>query len=297
VSWRTVVLAKEAKLSLRMNNLVVTNDNVVKIPLVELGILIIENPNIVLTIHLLNALVANKTTIVICDQTHNPSATITAIYGHHRQSKNIMHQISWTDERKAILWQKIIQHKIANQAKVLKALSKEGSGILEEFVKEVALDDATNREGHAAKVYFNRLFGNEFTRDEINSQNAALNYGYAVLHSLIVRTIVSKGYLTELGIHHINEFNQYNLASDFIEIFRPLVDYIVATSVTTTFEKEQRRQLINVLDEKVYIRNGEHFLSQVVQIFIEQCIQFLNQGEEEKLLFPHLVFKKQLVLE
>lgn len=291
MTWRTVVLSKEAKLGLRMNNLVITNENVVKVPLVELGLLIIENPNIVTTVHLLNALAANKTTVILCDQTHNPSTVVHSIYGHHRQSKNIIKQMNWDDERKGVLWQKIVQHKILNQSKVLSAIGKVGAEELEQFAQDVVPHDKTNREGHAAKVYFNRLFGNDFTRNNENSENAGLNYGYAIIHALIVRTIVGKGYLSEVGIHHINEYNQYNLASDFIEVFRPLIDYIVVTLIDGPFDKSHRRALLDVLNKKIFIRNGEYFLSQVIQIYIEHCIHFLNQGDEESLLFPHLVFK------
>lgn len=275
-----------------MNHLVVTSDQITKIPLVELGILIIENPNMVISIHLLNALAENKTTVIICDQAHNPSITVQAIYGHHRQSKNIQQQFLWTDERKGVLWKKIIEQKINNQGKLLRYLDKNGDEDLFGFMQQVTPHDQTNREGHAAKVYFNRIFGEGFIRGNENPKNWALNYGYSIVHAIISRLIVSKGYLTELGIHHVNEYNQFNLASDFIEVFRPIIDLVVHDCIQEKFEKEEKRRLVNLLNEKIFIRNGEHFLQQAIQIYIDNCIHYLNIGDETKLVFPDLNYKK-----
>ena len=48
-----------------------------------------------------------------------------------------------------------------------------------------------NREGHAAKVYFNAfVLAKIFTRTEENSINAALNYGYGIILSTFNREIV-----------------------------------------------------------------------------------------------------------
>lgn len=275
-----------------MNHLVVTSDQITKIPLVELGTLIIENPNMVISIHLLNALAENKTTVIICDQAHNPSITVQAIYGHHRQSKNIQQQFLWTDERKGVLWKKIIEQKINNQGKLLRYLDKNGDEDLFGFMQQVTPHDQTNREGHAAKVYFNRIFGEGFIRGNENPKNWALNYGYSIVHAIISRIIVSKGYLTELGIHHVNEYNQFNLASDFIEVFRPIIDLVVHDCIQGKFEKEEKRRLVNLLNEKIFIRNGEHFLQQAIQIYIDNCIHYLNIGDETKLVFPDLNYKK-----
>lgn len=294
MSWRTIILSKESKVSLRMNHLVITAEEVEKIPLVEIGIVIIENPNIILTGHIINALSDNKITTIICDQKHMPSAFLHTIYGHHRQSKHLQQQFNWSEERKGILWKKIIQQKVFNQGRVLFYFEKDGFEDLKGFIEYVEPHDVTNREGHAAKVYFNRLFGNDFIRGYEDPINWGLNYGYALLHALITRQIVSKGYLTEIGIHHINEFNQFNFASDLIEIFRPMVDYIVYSHVGDYFGKAEKRKITEILNKKIIIRNGEHFLSQAIQIFIDSCIHYLNTGDEDKLLFPDIRFEKRI---
>lgn len=78
--------------------------------------------------------------------------------------------------------------------------------MLQEYIREIQFGDATNREGHAAKVYFNALFGKEFSRTNDVPINAALNYGYGIILSLANREIVSNGYITQIGLFHDNMF-------------------------------------------------------------------------------------------
>lgn len=280
-----------------MNQLVVTNEEVTSIPIGEVGIVIIENPNIVMTGHILNALSDNKITTILCDQKHNPSTFLHTIYGHHRQSKHLQAQFNWNEMYKGRLWQEITKQKIYNQGRVLFHLEKEGVDELRELIAGVELHDITNREGHAAKVYFHRLFGADFTRGDEETINWGLNYGYAILHALITRQIVSKGYLSEIGIHHKNEYNQFNLASDFIEIFRPIVDYLVFHYVDGYLGKVEKRKIIGMFEQKVFIRNGAHYLPQAIQIFIDGCFNFLNTGDEKKLYFPDLQLNKFILEE
>lgn len=292
MSWRTVILSKEAKLSLRMGHLIVSGETVNRIPLEEVGFMLIENPNIQLTGHLINALSEHRIVTLICDTKMKPATVVNSVYGHHRQSRLVATQASWPDDRKGQLWQEVIKQKIENQRKLLFYLKKEGSEELALFRDQVEEFDTTNREGHAAKVYFNRLFGPDFSRGLDEPRNWALNYGYVVLHSLIARQIVSRGYLTELGIFHANEFNQMNLASDFVEVFRPLVDYIVHEHITDAFGKEEKRTVLKMLEYKIQIRNSKQYLTTGCQFYVDSCLQYLNDGEKPKLLFPILDFPR-----
>ena len=81
--------------------------------------------------------------------------------------------------------------------------------MLSGYTEQIELADTTNREGHAAKVYFNALFGMEFTRSADIAINAALNYGYSMILSAFNREISANGYLTQLGIFHNNMFNHF----------------------------------------------------------------------------------------
>lgn len=289
MSWRTVVLTKDAKLSLRMNHLVVSNEEVTKIPLGEISTVIIENPNIVLTGHLMNALTNHQVMTFICDQQYNPATLLQPMYGHHRQSRKIKQQFNWTSNRKGELWKEIVQQKIHNQKEIAKKFSyDERISLFSVYKEEVDLHDRSNREGHAAKVYFNVMFGQEFHRDQDVPINWALNYGYSVLCSLFARVIVSKGYLTEIGIHHINEFNLFNLASDLMEVYRPLVDRIVKGELEESklFGKEERRTILSIFDKKVVVQGKMFTLNHSIQMYVESCFDFMNGEQKKQILFP-----------
>lgn len=289
MSWRTVILSNESKVSLRMNHLIVAGETIATIPLDELGVLLIENPNITLTGHVVNTLADKKVTTIICDKKHYPSTVMHSVFGHHRQSKKIKEQFAWPEERKNILWRELIKNKIINQQRLLDYFDLAGADAMSELINDVQLGDRTNREGVAAKQYFIALFGIEFTRSSEDVQNWALNYGYSIIHSLFSRQLIGKGLLTELGIHHSNEYNSHNLASDFMEVFRPLVDFIVYQYIRGQhFGKDERRKVIKLMEYKVWIRDGNYYLNQCVQIYLDQMVAFMNTGDEKYLKFPQV---------
>lgn len=291
MTWRTVVLTQDSKLSLRLNHLVVKNDGVVTIPLSEIGQVIVENPNIVMTGHILNALSKNKIMTIICDDKHMPYTHLNLIYGHFRQAKMIKEQIAWTDNRKDILWQEIIKCKIRNQKSVINYYNKDSNlNHFDRYIEQVELADETNREGHAAKVYFNALFGMDFIRGIDTPINWALNYGYSLLLSLFTRIITTKGLLTEIGIHHRNQYNHYNLASDFMEVYRPLIDSIVKKYVEDEFDERVKHQLLDVFNKKVYIKNKYQYLANSIEIYIDSIIKYMKSGNRKHLSFPSFTF-------
>lgn len=287
MSWRTVILTKDSKISLRLNHLIVKSDEIKTISLDEISVLIIENPNILMTGHLINALSQYKITTIICDQSHLPYSQINLIYGHFRQSVKIKEQISWTIERKELVWQKITRIKIYNQQQVLKRFNPGNSfDNFDKYIEYVEPGDPTNREGHAAKVYFNQLFGKSFIRGDETPINWALNYGYALLSSLVTRILVTKGLLTELGVHHRSQYNSYNLASDLMEVYRPFVDNIVKSNAINEFGKSERRILIEIFNTQILIRNQYQFLANSIGIYIDSVIKFMNSEEPKEIHFP-----------
>lgn len=289
MSWRTVVLTNDSKISLRLKHLVISNDETVTIPLSEIGQLVIENPNIVMTGHILNALSNNKITTIICDTAHLPTTQVNLIYGHFRSAKMIKQQLEWKPQRQDILWKEIIKHKIRNQKYVLEQFfPKKSFSNFDNYIDQVELNDDSNREGHAAKVYFNQLFGMEFIRGKENPVNWALNYGYSLLLSLFTRVIVTKGLLTEVGIHHSSQYNHYNLASDFMEVYRPLIDIIVKETITDEFDRNAKRELINVFNKKVLIKGKKQYLANSAEIYVDSLIKFMDTENFGSLGFPKI---------
>lgn len=287
MSFRTIVVTKEAKLSLRMNHLVLKSDALIQVPIGEISCLIIENPNITMTGHLINALTENKIMTIVCGKNHLPQTFLHAVYGHHRQSRLIEQQINWNEVHTERLWQLIVQKKIEYQKQILKYYFRQlDLSMFDEYIAETQKNDRTNREGHAAKVYFNIIFSNEITRETEHVKNAALDYGYQILLAVFARTIISKGYLTEIGIKHRNEFNLYNLASDLMEVMRPLVDYSVLKYIVDEFEKDEKRKIADLLNRKVRINNKMYYLVNAVEIYVESVFKYLATGDEKCIKFP-----------
>ncbi|WP_242694621.1 type II CRISPR-associated endonuclease Cas1 [Pseudogracilibacillus auburnensis] len=290
MTWRTVVLTKDSKISLRLNHLVIMSDEMTTIPLSEIGQVVIDNPNIVMTGHILNALSQNKITTIICNNKHMPFSHLNLIYGHFRQVMAIKKQLSWTPLRKDMLWQHIIKHKINNQKRTLNTFYQNSPyDNFDSYIKQVELGDETNREGHAAKVYFNQLFGLGFIRGEDTPINWGLNYGYSLLLSLFTKIITTKGLLTEVGIHHRNQYNHYNLASDFMEVYRPVIDIIVKSHITVEFDTAEKQELLDVFNKKVRIKNKNQYLANSVEIYVDSLISYMDSGDVKRLAFPTLI--------
>ena len=228
MSFRTVVITKQSKISYKNRFLVVKQeDNEKYIHLSEIDTVIVDSISVSISSYLLKELADNKINIIFCDEKHNPFGELVPYYSKHNTSKMIKEQIKWKQSEKDKLWAEIVKNKIMNQALLLKKIKSSKYKLVLSYVNEVVDGDKTNREGHAAKVYFNALYGNNFVRNQDDSINAALNYGYAVLLSTINKEIINNGYLTQLGIHHKNEFNEFNLTCDLMEPFRVIIDNFI----------------------------------------------------------------------
>ena len=283
MSFRTVVIKERAKLDLKLNYLVCRNDKEIKVFIPEISELILESTGISLTCALISELVKNNVKIVFCDQKNNPESEVLPYYGNYHSAKRLKDQMAWSDDVKAVVWSEIIKNKIHQQAKLLKELklTKE-SDMLACYKNQVEINDRTNREGHSAKVYFNALFGLDFSRREDKSQNSALNYGYAILLSCFNREIVKCGYLTQLGIWHKNEFNDFNLASDFMEPFRVLIDRIV---VNLNDEDDFRTQILKIFYFQVKIKGKSFYFENAISLYCKSLFDYLNNFGKGEISF------------
>lgn len=288
MTWRVVVIDNRAKLELKLSHLVVRQDgnNVQKIYLKDISHIIVNTTEASITFALLNEIVKNKIKLIFCDETRNPTAEVSPLYSSYNTSEKIRLQIKWDEYTKGEVWQQIVKQKIKNQRNLLEVAGKQEYALLEKYIEEVELKDVTNREGHAAKVYFNALFGKSFSRSDDTNINAALNYGYAILLASINRQVVSNGYLTQIGIFHDNMFNQFNFSSDLIEPWRVLVDNTVYIDDIKIFGKEQKIELINLINEFVTIDNKYCRINQALEIYIRSVFDALNNRDISLLRFP-----------
>lgn len=286
MSWRIVNVSSISKLDLKLNYLVVRAENkITKINLSEISILIVESTAVSLTAALLNEMIRRKIKIIFCDEKRNPSSELIGYYGSSDTSLRVRSQIAWNDEIKELIWAEIVKEKIGNQSKIIKKFSLNNYELMQEYVNEVKLNDSDNREAYAAKVYFNSLFGKSFSRSTNCSINSALNYGYMIMLSAFNREIVSSGYLTMLGIHHKNMFNQFNLSCDFIEPFRVLVDERVYLNMPEKFEKEEKMMMLDVLNNQVKIDGKIQYVNNAIKIYVNSIFEALEEKDISKIKF------------
>ena len=279
MSWRTVVVSSSAKLDYQLGYLVVRKDVTVKVHISEISILIIESTAVSLTAALLNELMRKKIKVIFCDEKRNPSSELLPYYGSHDTSAKIREQIKWSEQEKTVIWTEIVTEKIRKQADTLDQYGKSEAKLLRKYIEEIEYGDTTNREGHAAKVYFNALFGMDFTRTEENSINAALNYGYGILLSAFNREIVMNGYITQIGLFHNNMFNQFNLGSDLMEPFRSIVDQQVKNMMPQKFESEEKRTILEILQNEVLIAGRKEYVSNAIKIYCKSIFDALSSND------------------
>ncbi len=283
MGFRTVVIKSRVKLELRLNMMVIRGDVEKKIFINEINTLIIQSTAVAVTAALLNELVKNNIKVVFCDEKFNPSSELLPYYGAHNTSKRYKQQIKWYAPIKNSVWRIIVRQKILGQADVLSMLHCDVQAeMLRNYADEIEDGDVTNREGHAAKVYFN-TFLEEGRRSE-SFINGCLNYGYAVLLSAFNREIVAAGYFTQLGIWHDNEFNNFNLASDLMEPFRPYVDR-VALGIEDG-DREFKTKLTDILNYNVKIDGKNTTFDLAIRQYASSVFDALNSGETDIIVFP-----------
>lgn len=248
MEYRNIFIANPAKLSIQRNQLVIQQEQRFTVPLEDISSILIESQQVTLTAAALSAIAAAGVTAFLCDEWHLPNAVVLPINQYCRQRKLLLAQVALPKPLQKQLWQQIVKQKIRNQALCLRLLKKQGAETLEALADSVRSGDGDNREAVAAAVYFPALFGEHFSREQDCLQNAALNYGYAILRGCIARNLVVHGLEPCLGLHHCNAQNNFNLADDLIEPYRPLVDLYVASCVEPTGEltPKRKQQLFNL---------------------------------------------------
>lgn len=283
MSFRTIVITKQANLKYKNRYLVVKEGIDEKyIHLSEIDTIIVDSIAVSISTYLLKELVENKINIIFCDEKHNPFGELSPYYLRHNSSKKIINQMSWKNEDKELIWQYIVKNKIENQSRLLKKLNLDSYKLLESYLEEVKIGDKTNREGHAAKVYFNAIFGKNFVRHEQDDINAALNYGYSILLSTINKEVIKNGLITQIGINHKNEFNQFNLSCDLMEPFRVLIDNFVYFNKNREFDSNYKLDLINIFNSEVKYCGKRYTLKDTLSLYVKNVISSIENGLEYK---------------
>lgn len=285
MGFRTVIVNSRAKLEFRLNFMIVRGENEKRIFIDEINTIIVQSTAVSLTAALLSELIRSGVKVIFCDEKFNPCSELVPYYGAHNTSKRYKIQMQWIKETKNEIWRRIIAQKITNQKNYLQ---KRGfiaeAELIGSYIPDILPGDTTNREGHSAKVYFNCLMPCGVSRRDGGFLNGCLNYGYAVLLSCFNREIVASGYLTQFGIWHDNEFNQFNLSSDLMEPFRTVVDE-VAFSLPEG-DKEFKRKMADILNFQISIDGKTTTLDLAVRTYVRSVLNALEASDPSLIIFP-----------
>ena len=279
MAFRTIFIESRCRCSYQGGYLVVRKtDDTVKIHLSEISSIILQTTQVYLSAYLLSELAKCKISLVVADEKCNPIGQYLPMYGAHNVAKRVAEQLSWGAPVKKRVWQQVVKEKIRQQARLLEEEGlPDAAKALYGLREDVKSGDTTNREAAAARLYFGALFGKGFSRDDNIPVNASLNFGYAILLSIVNRVIVSRGYLTQSGICHRSEYNQFNFSCDLMEPFRPVVDKVVKGREAGKFDGDVRRVLANIASTVVMYKGGSYRLHSVVGLYVQDCLAALNK--------------------
>jgi CRISPR-associated protein Cas1 len=293
MSWRIVYISEAEEMKLYLDNLkVVKDEQEILVPLSDIHTIVVDNCRTVVTGRLINKLTEYHILLIFCDESHHPNAFSLGLYSHYRVYGVLHKQMSWNDEVRKEMWRKIIKIKIDNQRSVLEYLNKSEEVIsrMRSLANGIIHEDDTNREGIAAKTYFNELFGESFRRERgaIDTYNASLNYGYIILRACFARTIVAYGLHPAYGIGHRNQFNAFNLVDDCMEVFRPVIDlWVKLTAKNSEFlDINSKQQLIRRLSAKVSIGDQNQTVLNAIDLYIQSFIKAMNNNDIGMLVYP-----------
>lgn len=296
MGYRQVIIKKSEKLHFKDNQLIIDKDeSSIKVPLEDISYILIEDSSTILTTRLLAELGKNAISLIVCDEKFEPTSIMYPYNYHFKQLDVFSHQLEIDDSIKNEFWNQIVKIKIENSIRVLEMTSKEEFPIskLTEYINEITDGDSKNREGLAAKMYFRSLFGSDFIRFYDDNVNAALNYGYTVIASAIIRNLAVHGLNTYLGIHHSSKINNFNLAYDFLEPYRSVVDKFVYDNkddIVLPLSFEFRKKLINLLNKEVLHQNKKYTIEYSIGLLIKSYIKSFSSGEI-KLDLPSIIYE------
>jgi CRISP-associated protein Cas1 len=263
-------------------------------PIEDIGVVIIDHPQIIISHALVNKLLANNVALITCNEAHHPVGLMLNLDGNTLQSQRFQHQINASQPLKKQLWQQTVQCKIQNQACLLQQHNIEAGNMLR-WAQEVKSGDSHNHEAQAAVYYWKKIFKDNpnFVRSREGAPpNQLLNYGYAILRAVVARSLVGSGLLPTLGIFHRNQYNAYCLADDIMEPYRPIVDQLIIKIIhqyglVTEISKPVKAMLLSIPALDVLIDGYTSPLMIAVQRTTASVVKCF-EGNLRKIIYPYL---------
>jgi CRISPR-associated protein Cas1 len=289
---RTILIENKASIHSKDAQLLIkTDQRETSIPIEDIGYVVIDNPEVYLSINSMNLLVENNCAVIICSKNHMPNGMFLNLNSHHIQQEIFKHQLNASVPLKKQLWQHTVIEKISNQGQLLTRITGEMNP-LDHFASKVLSGDTTNMEGAAAAHYWKAFFDFSFKRERYGDYpNNFLNYGYAILRAATARALSGSGMLNTVGIHHKSKYNAFALADDIMEPFRPIVDEKVFEIMAKFDEQELntaiKAELLQILSRTVFFKEEKSPLVVALQktaSSLQQCFK----GDRKKIKYPKL---------
>lgn len=264
------------------------------VPLEELAVLIVAHPAVCYTHAVLKGICASGGALVICDEKKMPTGLLLPYTGHFVQTERFAAQIKASQPTKKSLWCQLVKSKIENQGLLLRQVQEGDFGLLA-MAKKVRPGDPANLEARASRRYWPALFGDDFNRrpQARDNLNNLLNYGYAVLRSLVSRSLCASGLHPSIGIHHHSRYNPFCLADDMMEPYRPAVDEAVLSVINflgadAPLDKSSKGVLLSELKSMRLLINKKSrcLFDAVNKTASSLCDVYL--GKRRKLILPQL---------
>ncbi|WP_312553679.1 type II CRISPR-associated endonuclease Cas1 [Empedobacter brevis] len=292
---RTIYIGNPSYLKLKDNQLkiedAITKEIKGSVPIEDTGFLVLDHYQIALSHQLIVALQQNNVAIISCDESHMPLGLMLPMNGHVEHSERLKHQINVSEPLRKQLWKQTVEAKIFQQKALLSKF-----GFVEEpmqnYLTNVKSGDATNMEGIAAQYYWKQLFDNFSRERDGDAPNNFLNFGYAILRSMVARALVSSGLNPTIGIFHRNKYNPYCLADDIMEPYRPYVDELVLEWMNKPFRptemnKEAKSHLLKIATKDVKMDG----LNRPLLVALSSTTSSLYKcmiGEQRVIRFPEM---------
>ncbi len=298
MSWRSVLISKPSRLSLRSDQLIIRQNEEVSVPLEDIAVIVIESREVTMTSPLLSACARFGVTLLTCDDHFLPCGQFLPFSQHSRFLKSINSQINMSQDMKSVLWQKIIQRKIKNQAFVLYVCGNEDlHKRLLSISENVLPNDEENCEAKAAALYFPALFGRRFSRRFENAINIRLNYAYSIIRSAVARSVVMFGFLPVFGVWHKNELNAFNLADDLMEPFRQIADLEIFTQNISGLPNEdlgmdEKSRLIQLLNYEILFESKRYSVLAAIERMMQSFSAALTSNDTSFFKLPEMTLPK-----
>lgn len=291
---RTLYFGNPAKLRVSQSQLSIelTPEDHHTVPLEDVGMVVLDHPQIVVTQAVWEGLLEQKAAVVVCDSKHMPKGLLLSFEGHTEMNERFTAQLEASLPMRKALWAQTVRAKILNQAAVLDELKRPIGG-MRKWANEVRSGDPDNYEARAAAWYWQHLFDDDFKRERFGEMpNSLFNYGYAILRATVARSLVASGLHPAIGIHHSNKYNAFCLADDLMEPYRPYVDLWALKLWDPNREdyfltKEDKRHLLQIPVLDVVLNKKTRPLSVATQLSTAALAQ-VYLGEKKKIAYPEL---------